>query len=418
MKTFFSAIQGKFKADYHGRYMGHILEQIAQVRPEMMKPIIKKAPLYKGRPSRNVDQIVSTETRYLIDEITQAANDKKTPPPERVARINSEELKNRQADIEITLTGNEYSARIVVEIKIDDKFHSGQLDDYIKWASLRTATEDRAVVVLTAYPLEPQTLSDIEKNSKYISHMYLSELIDDISASKNDSELISIFKNYLIEKSYAMYQLQKNNDDLDYKALHSYMVLSFLPHASGHGRVSKSENIARGPVVFSNLVQNWQLISNRLAAELNLPRNPTVRYYPQQVTRELIIDSNLSEANILKFRKKARDNKEWGRYWLCADCVIPKTGLRLEWGQILQIKNGNEANEEETIECIIYAFIRRKGEQLSGNTKELRNGIRNSALYSPEKFMGLIRQCIDVASKSATSKFPEIKDSLKQLEQH
>lgn len=391
MTTFFSAIQGKFKAEFHGRYLGHILEQIAATRPEVIDPILKRA--LKKMPSRWAVRSVSTETNYLF-----SGNHS----------LDAEEIARRQADIEISLTEDSYSARVIVEIKMMDKFLDGQLEQYIDWAQRRNddkCREDRAVVVLSAYPLDVKSQLLIDDNPSYISHMYLSDLANDLNGSIENSELISLLKEYLTEEGYAMYQLPDDKDGSDYRAFHSFMVLNFLPHESGHGKVATQEKISRGPLIFSHLVQNWQLVSERLAYLLKFKRIPTIRYFPQQAG-----STNFDGDDFLESKRMIRKQKEWGRYWLSADCVCEK-GLNVEWGQILEIRKGSEQDDEEPIRCGIYALIRKDRKQLAwSDIVWLKNGIRQRDLYSPELFMKLLNTSIDTAVAAALKELPDIKD--------
>lgn len=112
MKNFFSAIQGKFDAKYHGRYLGNIIEQIAAMRRDVVYPLIKVAPLEHGRWPLSSVQNVDAESLYLSED----------------HRIN-----DRRADLQITLESNVRTARILIEIKMHDQFLKGQLEDYVQW---------------------------------------------------------------------------------------------------------------------------------------------------------------------------------------------------------------------------------------------------------------------------------------------
>lgn len=376
--------------------MGHILEQIAELHPEVMFPVVKKAQLGFTKHSKKSTLQVSTETRYLLDEFAAASTSGHSL---EFNGQTEEEKKDRSADIQIALFDNDFfTCRIVVEIKMNDKFHEGQLQDYIDWAARRKSHDDRAIVVLTAYPLDVESQKIIDSNEELIQHMYLSDLIEGVKKLNIKSELIDIFSNYLTEEGYAMYQLNSNSGESDFNALRSFMVLSFLPHESGHGRVATSKNIARGPLVFSNLIQNWQLVSERLASDLGFTRIPTIRYFPEQATKEMMSEIVLPEMHVLEARINARSRKTWGRYWLCSECVLPEENLRIEWGQILQIKSGHDSDDSEpAVDCTLYALLRRgKIQEPGAKTKTLDGGVENVALYSPDLFMAEIKKCIDL----------------------
>lgn len=390
MTSFFSAIQGKFKAEFHGRYLGHILEQLAAVRPESMRPILRAAPLTKA-VARGTDQAVYTESDYLG---TGTAD--------------------RRADLEIALSREGYSGRVIVEIKMLDSFLPGQLDDYIKWARARAEDDDRAVVVLTAFPIEAGAAQTILANQDVIRHMYLSDLAKGIDGLAGESEIVGLFRDYLSEEGYSMYELTQAADNADVKALHSFMVLNFLPHASGHGKVSTNGKISRGPEVFGRLVQNWQLISARVGTALKLDhRTPTVRYFAEQTSKEAerITSIDMKGAHVLDVRRSVRDDKLWGRYWIFAESVCPNDtmdNLRVEWGQLLQVRAGGESNSDAPVECGIYALIRCRGESFGESKVWLKKGVLDPDLYHPEKLIALIEECVNKASDAAIKREPKL----------
>lgn len=401
MKNFFSAVQGKFDAKYHGRYVGNILEQIASVRKEIVEPLLKAAPT-KNRWTLKAVQEVTTEYAYLTDENRK---------------------QDRLADLEITLESGETAGSLLVEIKVKDGFLAGQLDEYIKWAKGRSESEDRAVVVLTAFPIGFDEKTKIRENSEFIKHIYLSEFMDALRPKVAQSELIALFSDYLYEEGYAMYQLQTKNqgndgvDETDYDALLSFMVLTFLPHTSGKGRVASAKKIAHGPAIFSNITQNWQLVSDRfsivcLAKEKK--RSPTIRYFPEQATNSLRENfMELSDENILTHRTKARENKIRGRYWLTSENVLDgDKNYRLGWGQIIQIQRGKD-NESESIECFLFSCIRQGKNQIGGKIIKMTNGIKDQRLYNIESFMKEILALAQETKNQAIQYAPELENILK-----
>jgi hypothetical protein len=193
------------------------------------------------------------------------------------------------------------------------------------------------------------------------------------------------------------------------------MVLSFLPHESGHRRVATKQKISRGPLIFSYLIQNWQLVSERLAARLKFTRIPTIRYFPQQAGSDNSLEYELPADNLLGIRKAIRAHKLWGRYWLTSESVCPDSNgrIRVQWGQIFDIQKGTGVEGEEPIRSGIYALIRDGQKQLSrSNVVWLPDGIHNNALYNPDKFIELLIGCIDDAEKSALEQDPELENRL------
>lgn len=394
MKNFFSAIQGKFDAKYHGRYLGNIIEQIAAMRRDVVYPLIKVAPLEHGRWPLSSVQNVDAESLYLSED----------------HRIN-----DRRADLLITLESNVRTARILIEIKMHDQFLKGQLEDYVQWVRGRDAdaADDRAVVVLTAFPLSEVENAYLRANRAFIKHMYLSEFMEALIPREAGSELISLFADYLREEGYAMYQLLNAKEDMaDLNALRSFFVLNFLPHQSGHSRVASSQKVARGPIVFSNLIQNWQLVSDRLASlNLKLGRRPTVRYFPQQAQREGGQPKIIEGDGLFAIRRQVRLSKEWGRYWLTADCICrgeeSAESIRIEWGQIIEIHHGDSRKSDEPlIDCAIYAMVRKGAKQLGGSIRSIEKGIENPLLYSVEPFMKALMEQIHKATAEASANDP------------
>jgi len=397
--NFFSAIQGKFKADFHGRYLGNILEHIYSMRIEVIEPLLKCAPLQSSRKwGLNSIHGVTTEASYISNDSHKSDHS------------------DRRADLEIELDDGKNFGKILIEIKVKDNFLAGQLEEYITWAERSNEDEDRAVVLLTAFPLTKKERDYIAKNSKYVCHMYLSEFTDKLRSIAKNSELIGLFVDYLCHEGYAMFQLPskgREGDNTDYDALLSFLVLNFLPHESGKGKVSSAKKIMQGPQVFGSLVQNFQQISDRFASlKLGASKRPTIRYFPEQgfsTYRENLIE--ISEANLLVTRKQIRKNKQWGRYWLTADTVLDD-GIRIEWGQILEIELGNK---QDDINCSIYVLIKKGGMQYSGKYMRIKDGIRNQDLYSLEKYMERLLDIAQNAINQARSEHPELDKSLQGL---
>lgn len=401
MKTnFFSDIQGKFSAEFHGRYLGNILEHISSKRIEVIEPLLRVAPLRNRKLKMNAVRDVTTEDAYL---------------PEYSRLQDMKDGKDRRADLAIELDNGECVGKVLIEIKVKDKLLPGRLADYVSWAKGRTENDDRAVVFLTASPLDPVEHALIADNSEYVRHIYLSEFTDRLRTQINESELIDLFVNYLCQEGYAMFQLKpasENNEiDADYEALLSFLVLTFLPHNSGKGKVSTSRKIIRGPVVFGNLVQNWQQVSDRLAdLKLGAGRRPTIRYFPEQGVVDSTGDiKNIPDENILYLRKKIRMNKRWGRFWLTSDSVL-EDGVRIEWGQIIEIHKGTQEND---INCYLYALIKKNGVQLSGELICIDGGFRNQELYSVERFIDRLNEVLQKAVGKALEKTPALKVSLR-----
>lgn len=398
MANFFSAIQNKFKAGYHGRYLAHIIEQIAEFHPHIVLPLLCTA-----RNSDESDQSFQPTNRKLLDSIESVISE-----VDFLNRKNNDE-NDRRADMEIVLNIDDKPARVLVEIKMFDSFLPDQLKDYTDWANKdNTVDGHRRVVVLTAFPLLQEEMRWINKSPR-VCHMYLSDLVEQLDTGLG-SELVDLFKKYMYEEGYAMYKLEADSDD--YEAFLSFMVLNFLPHVSGKGRVVSVKKISRGPVVFSNLVQNWQLISERLSSSYSFQRKPTVRYFPEQCGSEANGMALECKEGLLLPRINVRHKKIGGRYWLTADQVFSDSNkLRLEWGQVMQIER-EEQDAEVDVSCWLYAIVKRGRNELAhARTKPLKKGVVDPNLYSPEQFLGKLKLLVDEAVKKAEEFEPNLSES-------
>ncbi len=399
MANFFSAVQGKFTAKFHGRYLGQILEQIAAFQPSVLEPIIKRAAW--NRTLQAGGEPIKWSARYVETTLTE------------VQYLNTTNDIERRADLGIVFTKNDQYARLIVEIKMLDSFLKNQLEDYVSWAKDTESDEDRCVVVLTAFPISVAEAKFISDHKHCIRHMYLSDLHAGLEVTEGKSELIQLFRQYLLTEGYAMFTMSfEEKQDADYQSFVSFMVMNFLPHAAGFGKNAAAKKISRGPEVFSHLIQNWQLVSDRLAeTHLAAVVRPTIRYFPEQLSDVKVgqLDvGNLVSSELLKKRKDTRSSKSSGRYWLTADIVLDsESKLRLEWGQIFQIEMPDKEKGDHAplpLQCFLYALVRIGQRQIGVSMlPAISSGIKNQALYQPESFMDLLLERINKAVKQAES---------------
>jgi len=400
MANFFSAVQGKFNAKFHGRYLSQILEQIAAFQPCILEPVINRAAWNRAF------QVGEKPVKWGLMDVQSALSE--------VQYLETTQDVDRRADLQVDFAKNDQYAKMIIEIKMMDRFLPLQLQDYIDWAKKSDASEDRCVVVLTAFPISQEETELILENKKCIIHMYLSDLHAGLLVAEQKSELIQLFTQYLLEEGYAMFSMNfvastEKNQNEDYQSFISFMVLNFLPHASGWKRVASAKKIARGPEVFSHLIQNWQLVSDRLArTHLAAAIRPTVRYFPEQISdaKNYQVDSEKWETgDLLENRRSIRKGKSSGRYWLTADIVLDSTtNMRLEWGQIFQIQiptANDKVTEQIPVQCSLYALVRVGQKQLGASFLPVDGGITNSDLYMPEPFMKLLFEQIEKAKKQA-----------------
>lgn len=346
--NFFSEFQSKFPAKYSGQYLETIIKSIANIEldkkpngvPIILEPIFK----YFKIPTRGITELnINSEVFYK--GIKQ----------------------KRRVDLAIEFADAQNNwHEIYVEIKVDDDIIKGkkdekeesesnnQLDDYLHWlAEPKDLTNSsKYFLLLTAYPLNFDHVAKLEDCKKNAKHMYLSEFCHKLNVmGLTEDSVINIFRDYLTEQGYVMNQLSED----DAKDFLSFMTLNFLMHNSGHGKVSSERKIANGPIVFANLVKNWQLTSAHINSKLNTGMSPTVRYLPEQITKEH--DGIISDT-YTKHRLEMRKRRLFGRMWLFSDVVL-ENNFRLSWGLVYTIRKGSLENQDEpAIVCQNFASLR------------------------------------------------------------
>lgn len=376
--TFFADIRGKFSAGFQGRYLGHILELVASRDPTVLESFLGCFSISRHRAQVTAE----AEHRYGADGPTE-----------------------RFADLAIFASAPTGNYEILVEIKVNDRLGLEQLKNYLDWCSAET-TIKRRLLVLSAYPLRPEAQELIALNKDVARHIYISKFAGNVRGAT--STYAELLLEYLTEEGYCMFNVNDplpNSHHSGLAALKSYMVLNFLPHVSGFGKVSSQRFIANGPKVFSQIVQNWQLVSEMMGNILSASVIPTVRYFPQQGMGKHLGTFDLRGESLLDDRAKARKDKAWGRYWLTADMVLRgthtgKDTIRLEWGQILQIEKGKSTTEESRLKCATYALVRQGRKQIAHSGPHwLSAGLRDEKLYSLDKFsariLGHVSKCRD-----------------------
>ena len=320
--TFFSEFQSKFPATYSGQYVEAIIKSIANARISNGEKLPKILLPFFSHLKINVRNIIelSIESESSFSGSSQ----------------------ERRADllVRFELTNGRTGA-IFIEIKVDDKIigsknpgENDQLDDYLT-AINSNKMMDNYFILLTAYPIEKNYLNKLKNFNQQASHLYIGDYgrnfsgIDDLSAE-------GMFYSYLIEKGYAMFV---PNDD-DKNDFLSFMIMNFLRHQSGHGRAVSDRKISNGPIVFSKLVKNWQLISYRLNACIKSNGVPAIRYLPEQIVKAKIEPQD----TFVGHRMRMREARESGRMWLISEVVV-KNQTRLSWTVIYSISHREENND-------------------------------------------------------------------------
>ena len=378
--SFFSDIRNKFDAKYSGRYLGHLFELVGKGEDRrVFFPLIGK--------KRFQSLTVEAEYKYTSTRIADV-------------RL----IVESQGDIHETL----------VEVKLkNDNPRPGQLEDYVLWC--KHSPLKRKLVVLTELPLDETAKMLIKKNAEFAKVMTITEYADALKKSE-PSEYSKMLLDYFEDEGYCMYNI--NEVTGDFEALVNFMVLTFLPHESGWGDVaiSSRKNISTGPVVFSKLVQNWQLVSETLAkGKLSFPEVPTIRYLADQKFKQSQTTCAPNELDYsLKERRSFRPSRDWGQYWFLSSGRFKNNGdeILLEWNQILRIQHGSRYSDEKIIESGIIVYILLPSRKVAAESKikwYRKNGIRDVVFSDPNKLSSAILDQI----KSAIRDFDRraLKDS-------
>lgn len=398
-QSFFTDIQNKFSqafrgdeashlSDFQGRYLGHIIHAVAQKHPALLQALLE------GKGGRVTH--CEPEYRYSLTVL-------------------------RYADLAL-FRGDEATPFALVEIKANDGVNSehndSQLDDYISWAKQR-GTHGRKIIVLTQYPLPFSTREKIKEHPGVTFELSVSKFADAVRClpdKTKKSELVGMLLQYLLEKGLVMAPFTAG----DISALHTFLIYSFLPHLSYHGKASSSERVANGPRAFSTLVQNWQLLSQRVADSQRTSlgtegkRRPVVKFVtrPKYLPKvDLTADGNPRES---------QNKKDGGSWCIYAQTVLTQVGnrrLHLEYGLELSIEKGGRDDTKPSFDIHGYAALTHAGKTFGYNAgKSLRPSsevgtktleVYASSLSNEKLLMKLVRNLID---KACTRALTEIKD--------
>lgn len=392
---FFSRIKSMLASEYDGRLLENIIQTIATYDQSILIPLgIKKSEFSSVE--------IKTEYYYQDNE------------------------SSRSADLYIRTQKKE----IIVEIKVEDgkKFsderaaiknphNAGQISDYKQWLARGEGESGRKryFVLLTKYPVSNEFKRELDKVEN-ASSLTLDDFAGILNKcqGKNQSPLLSMLMEYMEDEGLIMFDLDKE----DISAFTSFMVLSFLPHQSGHGKQATISNIKNGPEVFSRLVSNWQSTTTHFSERFSLARTPTVRYWPYQESRSA---SERLENPVLH-RRKVRNEKKLGAWTIFSDITLD--GDNVEFGVEYSIARGSKDVSETgaPVTVMLYAAVRQNrggtGSKLDPQyvTKILKKGLEDSALNNSYKLCDeLADLCRKAISKSFSACGAEENTPLKDL---
>lgn len=251
----------------------------------------------------------------------------------------------RRADLAIYEDGSEEPAYLV-EIKVwdnkDNDHTHGQFNDYKEWAGIGNMPK---VFIISPFGLADAQMQAISDSRKALKLIDLSSVAFD-----SNSELVTLFVEYLMEAGYIMKKLE----DSRASAFTHFLISAFLPHRHGLGNNAKTsaERVEEGPLVFADIVSNFQLFAQTFPST---QRKPTVQYSFEQslktsrrpkkdvVPTEYIFKRGDGEKDSNIFSPQ-RQLKVGGKLLIFAYCPLESQSGYLEIGIWIEIVKGNEDN--------------------------------------------------------------------------
>lgn len=265
-ESFFTRFKKTLKANYDGRYLAVILQEVITDEPRLISilfPTIKVS-------SKDIIQI----------------------------KIESHFVKHRRADMDIRINGKEAG---LLEIKYNDKALVGQLEAYIKYCKKNEL--NFSYLTLNPLDLNEKKIIDLDKNGSFkINHILYNTLYKKIKEKKLDKNpVVNLFCKFL-EENFMIYDqsyINKNEDVLIFIMLKTL----FVKHAHGFGRKVSEKNINGVPDFWSRLIGNIRVLGDRFYDDFGefFSIRPSINYNFQP---EFNISNTLRE---LKNNKNSED---------------------------------------------------------------------------------------------------------------
>lgn len=242
-KNFFSRLKNKLNADYGGRYLGVLLEEIIYDYPKILGvlfPNIDRSFYKEFEPERDVS------IEYCFGRAKK---------------------KKRRADLAL-LKNNKPVA--LLEIKYEDEKQSSvdaQLQDYLYFVE-KNSKQDSPIgyTYLTKNypPKEHIALFDSKKANINAMHMTYTQLYSKLGSHAQQSPIIRIFRDFLKENCY-MFQTE-----IDEKGLLLLLLKGFnVKHNHGFGRQVSDKSMEAVPDVLSTLLSNMRVLGDHLMCDFN-----------------------------------------------------------------------------------------------------------------------------------------------------
>lgn len=234
----------------------------------------------------------------------------------------------------------------LVEVKVRDNNNNdhtrGQFEHYQEWVCEGHGLK---VFVISPFGLPDAQMKSIEASGKALKLVDLS-IVKTIEVR---SDLVTLFIEYLEEAGYIMKDIDKSRAS----AFTHFLISAFLPHRHGLGGEVKNsaERVADGPLVFSDIVSNFQLLIQTFPSN---PKKPTIQYEFVQALKasrinkldkstEYIFNGVDGESDKKKFFP-SRQIKAGGKLSIYAYCPIGDS-IYLTIGIWIQIDNSKNNNE-------------------------------------------------------------------------
>lgn len=315
MTSFFSNIQSLFSAQYHGRYLGLILQEIGRRHTRLLGRFVLDSCGIANRSPDSIRIVAEFEFRTIRGK--------------------------RRADLAV-FDGDSPEPFVLIEIKYYDKpipesgTKPAQLDDYRAW---QRQEDGRVVLVLAREQIIAPTL--VVKRWNDLAR-YLKKV------RSRHGELVSLLIDYLEGEGIVM-------QNIDSKRVVPFMKRIVCSWA-GSGRAAGN---LHGPAEFSKLLSNM-----KLTAEI---------FDPHFKSGAKDVESNIKAATVdftfyvnVKKNKREEDvlivndrNRLGGDLWVYAQSSLTADGdwMRFQYGFSVKIDPKNSATKADHPKAFLYAQV-------------------------------------------------------------
>lgn len=321
MKSFFTRIQGKFDAEYSGRYIATIMEEVANSNDIVLKALFNNQSGLKG---------CRLETEWRFDGLK----------------------KGRIADL--VVLNNENNPLLLVEIKFRDhksEANHAQLRDYLRYCKNNKNVQ---FLCLTAFHLKQEDETLLEKEQLMLFTDYASKLI--LANRKNDP-VVSLLIEYFREQGLVMQNIDK--------VLLKKLMIKFFRNNKGAGKQQKNADMIEGiPNTLSALMKNMEIVSSEIQSLMGNVRSGSVSFeiHPKYIISNAFIEESKPINRSRKLIPK-REQRDGGMLIIYSNCSINRSGdskgnrdwLEIQFGFDLKI-----GKNSQDIKCSFYSSLRGK----------------------------------------------------------